>query len=38
MGLHAGAFRMPMYPMTDAHRAVLARRMREVGLTVREDA
>lgn len=38
MGLHAGAFRMPMYPMTDAHRAVLAQRMREVGLTVREDA
>ena len=38
MGLHAGAFRMPMYPMTDAHRAELAQRMREVGLTVREDA
>lgn len=38
MGLKAGTFRMPMYPMTDEHRAALARLMREVGLPVREDA
>lgn len=38
MGLKAGVFRMPMYPMTDEHRAKLAKLMREVGLPVREDA
>ena len=38
MGLKAGVFRMPMYPMTDEHRAALAKLMHEVGLPVREDA
>ena len=37
MGLKGGHFRMPMYPMTDEHRAKLAKLMREVGLPVRED-
>ena len=38
MGLKAGAFRMPMYPMTAEHRAALAKLMREVGLPVQEAA
>ena len=37
MGLKGGYFRMPMYPMTDEHRAKLAKLMREAGLPVRED-
>lgn len=38
MGLKAGSFRMPMYPMAPENRARLAKLMREVGLPVREDA
>ncbi len=38
MGLKAGAFRMPMYPMTAEHRAALAKLLREVGLPVQEAA
>ncbi len=38
MGLKAGSFRMPMYPMAPENRAKLAKLMREVGLPVREDA
>ena len=37
MGLKAGGFRMPMYPMAPENRAKLAKLMREVGLPVRED-
>lgn len=37
MGLKAGSFRMPMYPMAPENRARLAKLMREVGLPVRED-
>lgn len=37
MGLKAGSFRMPMYPMAPGNRAKLAKLMREVGLPVRED-
>ena len=37
MGLKAGSFRMPMYPMAPENRAKLAKLMREVGLPVRED-
>ena len=38
MGLRAGSYRMPMYPMAPENRAKLARIMREAGLPVREDA
>lgn len=38
MGLRAGSYRMPMYPMTPEHRQKLAQIMREAGLPVREDA
>lgn len=38
MGLEAGTFRMPMYPMAPENRARLARLMREVGLPVKEGA
>lgn len=38
MGLRAGSYRLPMYPMTAEHRAKLAQIMREAGLPVREDA
>lgn len=37
MGLKAGAFRMPMYPMAPENRAKLARIMREAGLPVQEE-
>lgn len=37
MGLKAGAYRMPMYPMAPENRAKLAKIMREAGLPVRED-
>ena len=37
MGLKAGAFRMPMYPMAPENRAKLAKIMREAGLPVQED-
>lgn len=37
MGLQAGCFRMPMYPMTAEHRAKLAQIMREAGLPVQEE-
>ena len=37
MGLKAGAYRMPMYPMAPENRAKLARIMREAGLPVQED-
>ena len=37
MGLKAGAYRMPMYPMAPENRAKLARIMRDAGLPVRED-
>ena len=37
MGLQAGAYRMPMYPMAPENRAKLARIMRDAGLPVRED-
>lgn len=38
MGLRAGSYRMPMYPMAPQNRAKLAAIMREAGLPVREDA
>ena len=38
MGLRAGSYRMPMYPMAPENRAKLAGIMREAGLPVREDA
>ena len=38
MGLRAGSYRLPMYPMTPEHRAKLAQILREAGLPVREDA
>ena len=38
MGLRAGSYRMPMYPMAPENHAKLARIMREAGLPVREDA
>ena len=37
MGLKAGAYRMPMYPMAPENRVKLARIMRDAGLPVRED-
>ena len=37
MGLRAGAYRMPMYPMAPENRAKLAKIMREAGLPVQED-
>ena len=37
MGLKAGAYRMPMYPMAPENRAKLAKIMREAGLPVQED-
>lgn len=37
MGLRAGSYRMPMYPMAPENRAKLAKIMREAGLPVRED-
>ncbi len=37
MGLRAGSYRMPMYPMAPENRAKLAAIMREAGLPVRED-
>lgn len=37
MGLEAGAFRMPMYPMAPENREKLAKLMREVGLPVKEE-
>ena len=36
MGMKVGGFRMPMYPMTDEHRAKLAEVMKEAGLTVED--
>ena len=36
MGMKVGGFRMPMYPMTDEHRAKLAQVMKEAGLTVED--
>lgn len=36
MGLKAGSFRMPMYPMAPENRAKLAKIMREAGLPVQE--
>ncbi len=38
MGLKAGHYRMPLYPMAPENRAKLARIMREAGLPVQEDA
>lgn len=38
MGLKAGYYRMPLYPMAPENRAKLARIMREAGLPVQEDA
>lgn len=38
MGLRAGSYRMPMYPMAPENRTKLAGIMREAGLPVREDA
>lgn len=38
MGMRAGYYRMPLYPMAPENRAKLARIMREVGLPVQEDA
>lgn len=38
VGLRAGSYRLPMYPMTPEHRAKLAQILREAGLPVREDA
>ena len=38
MGLKAGHFRMPMYPMADANRAKLAKIMREAGLVLEDGA
>lgn len=37
MGLNAGSYRMPLYPMAPENRAKLANIMREAGLPVRED-
>ena len=38
MGLKAGFFRMPMYPMAPENRVKLAKIMREAGLPVQEEA
>ncbi len=38
VGLRAGSYRLPMYPMTPEHREKLAQILREAGLPVREDA
>lgn len=38
MGLKAGSYRMPMYPMAAENRAKLIKIMREAGLPVQEDA
>lgn len=38
MGLKAGAYRMPLYPMAPENRAKLIKIMRAAGLQVREDA
>ena len=38
MGLKAGYYRMPLYPMAPENRAKLARIMREAGLKVLEEA
>lgn len=38
MGLKAGNFRMPMYPMADENRKKLAKIMREAGLNVEDGA
>lgn len=38
MGLRAGYYRMPMYPMTQEHRKKLASVLREAGLPVTEEA
>ena len=38
MGLKAGAYRMPLYPMAPENRAKLIRIMRAAGLPVQEDA
>lgn len=38
MGLKAGSYRMPMYPMAAENRAKLIKIMREAGLSVQEDA
>jgi len=38
MGLKAGSYRMPLYPMAPENRAKLIRIMRAAGLQVREDA
>jgi len=38
MGLKAGAYRMPLYPMAPENRAKLAKIMRAAGLQVQEDA
>ena len=38
MGLKAGAYRMPLYPMAPENRAKLINIMRAAGLQVREDA
>lgn len=38
MGLKAGAYRMPLYPMAPENRAKLAKIMRDAGLQVQEDA
>ena len=38
MGLQAGHFRMPMYPMAPENLGRLKRIMREAGLPVQEDA
>ena len=32
MGMNAGGFRLPLYPMTDAHREELAKVMKEMGI------
>lgn len=32
MGMNAGGFRLPLYPMTDAHREELAKVMKETGI------
>lgn len=38
MGLKAGAYRMPLYPMAPENRAKLVKIMRDAGLQVQEDA
>lgn len=38
MGLNAGCYRMPMYPMAPENRKKLAAIMRAAGLPVKEDA